>query len=73
MKTSSKDAAVKPQELKAPKTVLLTTHLQSLAIIFLATASLGLIGGYFVSINVHADARQAVVQDMSIVSKSVEQ
>lgn len=72
MKTP-KTAAVQPQEIKAPKTVLLSTYLQSLAITFLATAVLALIGGYFASINVHTTAREAVVSDMQVVSKANEQ
>lgn len=70
---TSKEAAVKPQDVPAPKTVSRATYWQSLVITFLASGVLGLVGGYFASISLHSDARAAVVQDMQIVSKSVEQ
>ncbi|MDR6794715.1 hypothetical protein J2X12_004137 [Pseudarthrobacter oxydans] len=30
---------------------------------------MGLIGGYFIAIHIHGDARAAVIQDIQIVSK----
>lgn len=68
MKTSTQN--VQPQEVKVPKTVALVTFIQSLTIVFLTTAVAGVITGYFLGINLHSQARQAVVQDIQIVSKA---
>jgi hypothetical protein len=70
---TSKEAAVKPQSLDAPKKGINWETVKTVVITAFVFGSLGLIGGYFVSINIHSDARASVVQDMKIVSKTVEQ
>jgi len=42
------------------KTITITAFIFTIA---------GLIGGYFASINLHSDARQSVISDMSVVTK----
>lgn len=70
---TSKEAAVKPQKIKAPKTVGRTTFYLSLALTFFVTLVAATIATWFLYTNIHGDARAAVVQDMKIVSKTVEQ
>ena len=71
MKATNK--AAQTIEAKAPKTVARSTYIQSIIITFLATAVLGLVGGYFASINVHSQARQSVIAEMQVASKANEQ
>lgn len=57
------------QENTTPKTVQRSTYFLSLVVTFLVTGIIGVIGGYFVSINVQGLARQTVISDMHVVSK----
>lgn len=54
--------------MKAPKKTTVET-LKTIAITAFVSVSVGLISGYFASINLHSNARQAVVQDMQAVSE----
>lgn len=42
-------------------------------IIAMTFSVLGIIGGYFFSINMHSQARQDVVRDLQVISKTHEQ
>jgi len=59
-------------EHKAPKTIALGSYVRDLLLTGLVSLVIGLIGGYFATINVHSEARQAVVSDMQVASKTVE-
>jgi hypothetical protein len=70
---TSKEAAVKPQEVPAPKTVAKTTHVLGILVAILATAVVVTIANWFLYESIHTDARAAVISDMQVVSKTVEQ
>jgi hypothetical protein len=71
--TTSKEAAVKPQEVPAPKTVTVAVYLLTIALTFFATAVIVTIANWFLYGSIHSDARSAVITDMKIVSKAQEQ
>lgn len=62
MKTTQPTQA--PQQ---PKTVAFTTYVQTLIITAMTFGLAGMIGGYFLSIQVNSQAREAVVRDMQVV------
>lgn len=53
-----------------PKTVALSTYIQSMVIAVLVTGVLSFVASYFLTINLHGNMRQAIIDDMRIVSKS---
>lgn len=57
-----------PQDITS-KAVQRSTYYLSLAITFLVTSIIGIVGGYFVSLHFQNQARQAVLSDMHLVSK----
>jgi len=67
-KTQVREQSV--DELK--RSYLIKGYRYKLALYSIAFAVVGLIGGYFASINLHSQARQDVVSDVSIVSSTVE-
>lgn len=70
---TSKEAAVKPQDVPAPKTVNRTTFILTIALTFFTTLVVATVANWFLYTNIHSEARQAVVSDMTLVSKTVEQ
>lgn len=66
---TSKEAAVKPQDVPAPKTVNRTTFYLSVALTFFVTLVVATVANWFLYTNIHSDARQAVVADMQVVVK----
>lgn len=63
----------KEPTLKQPKSVRLSTFVQSLVIAVLVTGIVSFIASYFMTINMYASARQAVSADMQLVSKTNKQ
>jgi hypothetical protein len=70
---TNKEASVKPQDVPTPKTVTLTTAWLTNAVTCLATLVITVITCWFMFSNIHGDARAAVIEDMKLVSKTVEQ
>lgn len=70
---TNKEASVKPQTIDAPKKGINWETVKTVIITAFVFSTVGLIGGYFASINIYSEARSAVVQDMQIVSKEAEQ
>lgn len=70
---TSKEAAPKPQEIKVPSKVNVSTLILSVALTFFMTIVLTTVLTWFLFGSIHTEARAAVVQDMTLVSKSVEQ
>jgi hypothetical protein len=70
---TSKEAAVKPQDVPTPKTWNATTAWLALLVGILATLVITAISCWFLFSNIHGDARAAVLEDMKIVSKAQEQ
>ncbi len=54
---------------KQPKTVALSTYLQSVVIAVLVSGALAFIASYFVTINIYGDARASVSSDIVKLSK----
>lgn len=54
---------------KQPKTVLLSTYLQTIAITALTAGVIGFVASYFVTVNIHSYARHSVKADMQLVLK----
>lgn len=54
---------------RQPKTVALSTYIQSMVIAVLVTAVISFIASYFVTINIHSDARQSVIADLQALPK----
>lgn len=60
----------KQPTLKQPKTIRLSTFVQSIVIAVLLTGIVSFIASYFMTINMYASARQAVSHDMQVLSKA---
>lgn len=58
---------------KQRKTIEVVILAPYMVVLVLTCLTIGLVGGYFASINLHGQARQAVVADMAVASKTVEQ
>lgn len=59
---------LRPQEITTKKGINWEA-VKTNAITAFTSVAIGLIGGYFLAINIHGDARAAVIQDIQIVSK----
>jgi hypothetical protein len=70
---TSKEAAVKPQDVPAPKTVTVAVYILTIALTFFATAVIVTVANWFLYGSIHTDARAAVVSDIQLVSKAQEQ
>lgn len=66
----SKKDTTRVQEIKQPRKVNVSTYLQSMALTALIVGAIGLVAGYFIAINVHGQARAAVVADMQVVEQT---
>jgi hypothetical protein len=63
----------RPQDVPTLKPVAGMTFILTVAVTFLATLVLTTIGCWFLFESMRVDARAAVIQDMKIISKTVEQ
>lgn len=68
-----KTPTIQPSVPAQPKTVNRSTFYLSLALTFFVTLVITFVGAYFTTINMIGDQRAQIVQDMQVVSKTVEQ